>query len=90
MSALCPTVQYSPTCSMPSRATPMSQSYIIELKYLPSKATDREAKTAKEQAVEQLNKYIADTNIQSLTAGTQLHGIYLIFQQGNATEIGEI
>ena len=68
----------------------MSQSYIIELKYLTSKATDREAKTAKKQAVEQLNKYIADTNIQSLTAGTQLHGIYLIFQQGNATEIGEI
>lgn len=68
----------------------MSQSYIIELKYLPSKATDREAKTAKEQAVDQLNKYITDTNIQSLTAGTQLHGIYLIFQQGNATEIGEI
>ena len=55
-----------------------------------TKATDREAKTAKEQAVEQLNKYITDTNIQSLSAGTQLHGIYLIFQQGNATEIGEI
>lgn len=68
----------------------LRHSYIIELKYLPSKATDREAKTAKEQAVEQLNKYITDTNIQSLTAGTQLHGIYLIFQQGNATEIGEI
>ena len=44
----------------------------------------------KESELEQLNKYIADTNIQSLTAGTQLHGIYLIFQQGNATEIGEI
>ena len=68
----------------------LRHSYIIELKYLPPKATDREAKTAKEQAVEQLNKYITDTNIQSLTAGTQLHGIYLIFQQGNATEIGEI
>ena len=90
MSALCHTAPYSPTCSMPLRATPMSHSYIRELKYLPSKATDREAKTAKEQAVEQLNKYITDTNIQSLTAGTQLHGIYLIFQQGNATEIGEI
>ena len=52
--------------------------------------TIEKAKAGKEQAVEQLNKYITDTNIQSLTAGTQLHGIYLIFQQGNATEIGEI
>lgn len=35
-------------------------------------------------------KYITDSNIQSLSVGTQLHGIYLIFQQGKTTEIGEI
>lgn len=49
-----------------------------------------EVKIIKEQALEQLKKYITDSNIQSLSVGTQLHGIYLIFQQGKTTEIGEI
>ena len=37
-----------------------------------------------------IKKYITDSNIQSLSVGTQLHGVYLIFQQGKTTEIGEI
>ena len=68
----------------------LRHSYIIELKYLNSKATVEEVKIIKEQALEQLKKYITDSNIQSLSVGTQLHGIYLIFQQGKTTEIGEI
>ena len=64
--------------------------YIIELKYLNSKATVEEVKIIKEQAQKQLKKYITDSNIQSLSVGTQLHVIYLIFQQGKTTEIGEI
>ena len=47
-------------------------------------------KIIKEQALKQLKKYITDSNIQSLSVGTQLHGVYLIFQQGKTTAIGEI
>ena len=68
----------------------LRHSYIIELKYLNSKATVEEVKIIKEQALKQLKRYITDSNIQSLSVGTQLDGIYLIFQQGKTTEIGEI
>ena len=67
----------------------LRHSYMVELKYLKVDATQEEAKKAKEQAANQLKKYMADESILRLSTDTHLHGIILIFQNGKKAIIDE-
>ena len=53
----------------------VSHSYILELKYLKTEATDAEAERQWTEAVEQIKTYAADKKLQSMLHGTQLHCI---------------
>ena len=55
----------------------VKHSYIIELKYLKTDATDAEAERQWQEAVEQVKRYGASENVQKLTAATTLHLIIL-------------
>ena len=50
-------------------------SYILELKYLKTDATEAEAEKQWTEAVEQIKTYAADKKLQSMLHGTQLHPI---------------
>ena len=50
-------------------------SYILELKYLKTDATEAEAERQWTEAVEQVKAYAADPKLQSMLHGTQLHAI---------------
>ena len=55
---------------------PMVQhSYILELKYLKTDATEAEGEKQWAEAVEQIKTYAADKKLQSMLHGTQLHCI---------------
>ena len=53
----------------------VEHSYILELKYLKADATEAEAERQWVEAVEQVKSYAADTKLQSMLHGTQLHPI---------------
>ncbi len=53
----------------------VAHSYILELKYLKSGATEAEAERQWAEAVEQIKSYSADRKLQSMLHGTQLHPI---------------
>ena len=53
----------------------VSHSYILELKYLKTEATDAEAERQWTEALEQIKAYAADKKLQSMLHGTQLHCI---------------
>ena len=67
----------------------LRHSYMVELKYLKADVSSKEVKKAKEQASNQLKKYMIDESILRLSTGTQLHGIILIFQNGKEAVIDE-
>lgn len=67
----------------------LRHSYMVELKYLKADATSKEVEKAKEQASNQLKKYMIDESILRLSTGIQLHGIILIFQNGKEAVIDE-
>lgn len=50
-------------------------SYILELKYLKTDATEAEAEKQWSEAVEQIKTYAVDKKLQSMLHGTQLHSI---------------
>lgn len=58
----------------------IEHSYVIELKYLSSKATDAEVKAAKEKAREQLLRYAAGMNIERTKGSTTLHRLILLWR----------
>ena len=53
----------------------VKHSYILELKYLKTDATEAEAEKQWTEAVEQIKTYAADKKLQSMLHGTQLHPI---------------
>ena len=53
----------------------VKHSYILELKYLKSDATEADAEKQWTEAVEQIKTYAADKKLQSMLHGTQLHPI---------------
>ena len=58
----------------------MEHSYIIELKYLNSKATDQQVATAIEQANEQVCRYADSVNAKQYTGNTTLHKVYVVYR----------
>ena len=55
----------------------VAHSYILELKYLKSDATEAEAEKQWSEAVEQIKTYAADKKLQSMLHGTTLHPIVI-------------
>ena len=53
----------------------VQHSYILELKYLKTDATEAEGEKQWAEAVEQIKTYAADKKLQSMLHGTQLHPI---------------
>lgn len=68
----------------------LQHSYVVELKYLKADAAENEAKTQWHEAEEQVRKYMSDESLKRMTAGTQLHGIILHFQNGKLFNMGEV
>ena len=55
----------------------VAHSYILELKYLKSDATEAEAEKQWSEAVEQIKTYAADKKLQSMLHGSTLHPIVI-------------
>ena len=55
----------------------VTHSYIIELKYLKTDATEAEAERQWVEAVEQIKTYAADKKLQSMLHGSTLHPIVI-------------
>ena len=64
-------------------------SYILELKYLKTDATEAEAERQWTEAVEQVKAYAADPKLQSMLHGTQLHAIVVQIKGYETIKIGE-
>ena len=60
--------------------TDMEHSYIIELKYLKSNATEAEVKAAVAQAETQLCRYAATVNVNDNIGHTILHKVYVVYR----------
>ncbi|MDY4551129.1 MAG: AAA family ATPase [Parabacteroides sp.] len=58
----------------------MQHSYIIELKYLKSQATDAEVKTAVKQAQAQVCRYAETVNVNKQIGHTRLHKVYVVYR----------
>lgn len=58
----------------------MEHSYIIELKYLNSKATDAQVSSAIEQAKGQVCRYADTVNAQQQIGTTTLHKVYVVYR----------
>ena len=57
----------------------MEHSYIIELKYLKSNATDAEVKAAVKQAETQVCRYADTVNVNDNIGHTTLHKVYVVY-----------
>jgi len=68
----------------------VKHSYIIELKYLKTDATDAEAERQWIEAVEQVKRYGADEDVQKLTAATTLHLIAMQMKGAELLRLEEI
>ena len=60
--------------------TDMEHSYIIELKYLKSQATEAEVKTAIQQAQAQVCRYAETMNANERIGHTTLHKVYVVYR----------
>ena len=58
----------------------LEHSYLLELKYLPSSATDAEVQEAREKAIAQLTRYAQGLNIAGTIGHTQLHCLILLWR----------
>ena len=58
----------------------MQHSYIIELKYLKSQATDAEVKAAVKQAQAQVCRYAETVNVNKQIGYTRLHKVYVVYR----------
>ena len=68
----------------------VAHSYILELKYLPSKDFDGKAKAQWLEAVEQIKGYAAGPRVQQLIQGTRLHCIVMQFSGCELARIEEV
>ena len=78
-----------PDRSLPENSVP-EQSYVIEMKHSPAKATDAEVAAKHEEAVAQLKKYAADPNLAALAGGTPVHFICYEFKGRELIRLEEI
>ena len=58
----------------------MEHSYIIELKYLKSNATEAEVNAAVRQAEAQVCRYAETVNVNDNIGHTQLHKVYVVYR----------
>ena len=58
----------------------LEHSYLLELKYLPSSATDFEVQQAREKAIAQLTRYAQGLNIAGTIGHTKLHRLILLWR----------
>ena len=58
----------------------LEHSYLLELKYLPSSATDGEVEAARQTAIDQLTRYAKGINIERTLGHTQLHRLVLVWR----------
>ena len=58
----------------------MEHSYIIELKYLKSQASDAEVEAAKEQASAQVCRYADTVNVNDNIGQTRLHKVIVVYR----------
>ncbi len=58
----------------------IEHSYVLELKYLPSKATDAELAAAREKAIGQITRYAECLNVERTAGHTQVHRLVLIWR----------
>ena len=58
----------------------MEHSYIIELKYLKSQASEAEVRAAVEQAKAQVCRYADTVNVNEHIATTKLHKVYVVYR----------
>ena len=58
----------------------MEHSYIIELKYLKSQASEAEVRAAVEQAKAQVCRYAETVNVNEHIATTKLHKVYVVYR----------
>ena len=58
----------------------MEHSYIIELKYLKSQASEAEVRVAVEQAKVQVCRYADSVNVNEHIATTKLHKVYVVYR----------
>ena len=70
--------------------TDMQHSYIIELKYLKSSASDSETNKAAEQARQQICRYADTVNVSENIADTTLHKVIVIYRGVEMVECEEI
>ena len=60
--------------------TDMEHSYIVELKYLKSQATDEQVAKAEQQASEQVCRYADTVNVGAHIGQTRLHKVYVVYK----------
>jgi hypothetical protein len=58
----------------------IEHSYVLELKYLPSKATDAEVAAAREKAVEQITRYAESVGVERTAGHTKVHRLILVWR----------
>ena len=58
----------------------IEHSYVLELKYLPSKATDTELAAARETAIGQITRYAESVNVERTAGHTKVHRLILIWR----------
>ena len=70
--------------------TDMEHSYIIELKYLKSQASETEVQAAVEQAKAQVCRYADTVNVNEHIATTRLHKVYVVYRGVEMVECEEV
>ena len=78
-----------PDRSLPPGSVP-EQSYVIEMKHSPAKATDAEVAAKHEEALAQLRKYASDPNLAALAGGTPVHFICYEFKGRELVRLEEV
>ena len=68
----------------------VAHSYILELKYLKTDATDAEAEKQWTEAVEQIKGYAADKKLQSMLHGSTLHPIVIQIKGYDLVKYAEV
>ena len=68
----------------------VAHSYILELKYLKTDATEAEAAKQWEGAVEQIKTYASDKKLQNMLHGTQLHAIVIQIKGYDLVKYAEV
>ena len=68
----------------------MEHSYIIELKYLKSQASEAEVRAAVEQAKAQVCRYADTVNVNEHIATTKLHKVYVVYRGVEMVECEEV